>query len=389
MTETATAFTRRKDSREAGRDLALQAMQAFAGEPPDALVVFASSRYDYATLLGAIQETAQPRVLVGCSSAGEFTRRDAGEGAASAVALRSDTIAFSASLGRGLRQDFRQAAAEAVASFSGLRTEAYPWRAALVLLDPLSGHGEELVQELTLLTGARYQFFGGGAGDDGKFEATHVFCGTEAATDAVVALEILSKKPIGIGSAHGWQPASTPMRVTASQGLRLHSLNAIPAVDVYEDFADSARQMFEREQPLPFFLHHIIGVHTREGDYRLRVPLLTHADGSITCAAEVPCSSTVSVMKASTSSAAEAAQRATREALHNLHGATPKAALFFDCVATRLRMGKDFGMELDVLREELRDTHFAGFNTYGQIVRKEGQFGGFHNCTAVVCVLSD
>jgi len=30
---------------------------------------------------------------------------------------------------------------------------------------------------------------------------------------------------------------------------------------------------------------------------------------------------------------------------------------------------------------------FVGCNTYGQIARAEGQFGGFHNCTAVVCVL--
>jgi hypothetical protein len=31
----------------------------------------------------------------------------------------------------------------------------------------------------------------------------------------------------------------------------------------------------------------------------------------------------------------------------------------------------------------------AGFNSYGQIVRAEGQFSGFHNCTAVVCVFPD
>ena len=30
---------------------------------------------------------------------------------------------------------------------------------------------------------------------------------------------------------------------------------------------------------------------------------------------------------------------------------------------------------------------YVGCNTHGQIARAEGQFGGFHNCTAVVCVL--
>jgi hypothetical protein len=61
--------------------------------------------------------------------------------------------------------------------------------------------------------------------------------------------------------------------------------------------------------------------------------------------------------------------------------------LFFDCVATRLRMGTDFGFELQSVANLLGDAQLVGCNTYGQIARAEGQFGGFHNCTAVVMVL--
>ena len=85
-----------------------------------------------------------------------------------------------------------------------------------------------------LLTAGRYQIFGGGAGDDAKFSRTHVFYGIEAVSDSAVALEILSHKPLGIGVSHGWQPASPPMRVTAADGMRLISLNAAPAVEVFE-----------------------------------------------------------------------------------------------------------------------------------------------------------
>jgi hypothetical protein len=63
--------------------------------------------------------------------------------------------------------------------------------------------------------------------------------------------------------------------------------------------------------------------------------------------------------------------------------------LFFDCVATRLRLGQEFGAELDAVRTALGDAPFVGFNSYGQIVRSDGQFSGFHNCTAVVLVLPD
>jgi len=65
------------------------------------------------------------------------------------------------------------------------------------------------------------------------------------------------------------------------------------------------------------------------------------------------------------------------------------AALFFDCVATRLRLGKEFGMELESLAAELGAVPYAGFTTYGQIARAEGQFSGFHNCTAVVRIIPE
>jgi hypothetical protein len=43
----------------------------------------------------------------------------------------------------------------------------------------------------------------------------------------------------------------------------------------------------------------------------------------------------------------------------------------------------------DAVQCALGEAAFVGFNSYGQIVRSEGQFSGFHNCTAVVLVLPD
>jgi hypothetical protein len=56
-------------------------------------------------------------------------------------------------------------------------------------------------------------------------------------------------------------------------------------------------------------------------------------------------------------------------------------------VATRLRMGDVFGFEVDSVARALDGAKLVGCNTYGQIARSAGQFGGFHNCTAVVMVL--
>ena len=388
MTQVAVAFSSAQDSADAGRELGAQIRSTLSERAPDALILFASSRYDYRALLEALHSGCHPRLVVGCSSAGEFTSADSGAGGCSALALCSDSIKFSASIGRGVRNDHRTAVAEVVRGFTNDTRERS--RTALVFADPLSGYGEAMIQQLTLLTDGRYQFAGGGAGDDGKFEQTHVFYGRDAVPDALVALEMLYDEPIAISAAHGWRVDSAPMRVTEANGLSLRSLNAVPAADVYSDYADERARTFDRTRPLPFFLHHVLGVDAGVGPPRLRVPLGIEPNGAIRCAAEVPAGATVSIMQASVQSATEAAQRATQAALQQFNGARPSVALFFDCVATRLRMGEQFALELSALHEALpANVPFVGFNTYGQIVRAHGQFNGFHNCTAVVCLLPD
>lgn len=229
------------------------------------------------------------------------------------------------------------------------------------MTDALAGNADDLVEQMTLATSGKYQFAGGGAGDDAKFSRTHVFLGTRAYTDAIVALEILSEKPLGIGVGHGWSPASRALRVTEATGPRVVSLNGVPAIEAFEEHAKMTEQQFDRATPLPFFLHNILGMDTGNG-YRLRVPLVVNDDGSITCAAEIPTGARVHIMATTASSAVAAASRATASAVRALQGATPGAALFFDCVATRLRMGDAFGFELDSVAQMLGGANLVGFS---------------------------
>lgn len=388
MTETTTAITSQRDSAEAGRELGNLIRDTFKGAAPDAVIVFASAQHDYTQLLSALSARCGNAVIVGSSSAGEFSSLSRGEGQVSALALRSQSMKFALGVGRNLSRDPAAAALQAVSSFEGLGEHPLPYRAALVMTDALAGHTDAVVEQLTLATGGNYAFFGGGAGDDGRFHQTHVFAGTEAVTDAVVALEMQSMQPIGVGVSHGWVPAGEGLRVTESDGVRVIGLNGMPALSAFEDHARATGQTFDRADPLPYFLHNIIGIKGASG-YRLRVPLGVNDDGSISCAAAVPQGSIVHIMKTSQASAVLAAEQATRAALEALGGRRPAAALVFDCVATRLRLGKAFDEELKACAALLEPAQFVGCNTYGQIARAEGQFGGFHNCTAVVCVLPE
>ncbi|MDB4964928.1 MAG: hypothetical protein JWN44_617 [Myxococcales bacterium] len=388
MTESAVVYTNAASSGEAAASLCKKLADALPGAPADVLVLFASPTYDQQALLKALKTRCQPKILVGASSAGEFTHETRGAGLACALALRSSDLHFSAAIARDLSKDPVAAGRNLAAGFRGLTDRGYAYRSALVMTDALAGHADELVDQLTVATSGQYQFFGGGAGDDAQFRRTNVFFDDEAVTDAAVALEILSNKPIGVGVGHGWEPIGPAMRVTEIDGKRLVSLNGMPAVEAFERHAAETSQTLDREAPIPFFLHNILGIDTGSG-HRLRVPLAINDDGSVLCASELPIGATVHVMRTTERSAVDAAARATSAAMQGLKGNKPQVALFFDCVATRLRMGDAFGFELKALAEQLGDAEFVGCNTHGQIARAEGQFGGFHNCTAVVCVLPE
>ncbi len=385
-TQSVVVHTAAADSRAAGRSLGEQISVALGGEAPDAVILFVSPKYDAAALVECVRQSCSAAVIVGCSSAGEFTSETHGEGRTSAIAIRSSSLRFAVGIGHGINSDRRHAAAEMVRGFRCGKEGSDEYCSALILTDALAGHADELIEELTLTTGGSHQFFGGGAGDDANFHRTRVFAGEEIASDAAVALEIISEKPIGIGVRHGWTPATAPMRVTESRGATLVSLNASPVLDVFHEHAKETNQTFDEKDPMPFFLHNILGIETGDG-YKLRVPLAINEDGSIVCAAEIPNGAAICLMSTDAASACEAAANATRAAVEQLHGHQPGVAIFFDCVATRLRMGREFGNELAALREVLGETQFAGCNTYGQVARTTGQFNGFHNCTAVVCVL--
>jgi hypothetical protein len=388
MTRTAAAFTDHLDSTDAGLHLAEQIAAGLGGERPDAVVVFAAARHDHGALLRALAGACDPGVMVGASSAGEFTGDRRGEGSACALAIRSAHMRFAAGIGTGVGASAEAAAAQIVDGFAGPRGGDFPYRAALVLTDALAGHCDELFDQLTIATSGGYQFAGGGAGDDALFQRTHVFHGTTVATDAAVALEVLSTRPLGIGVQHGWSPAGDALRVTEVDGARLISLDGFPAVEAFEQHAARTGQTLDRAAPLPFLLHNVLGIDTPDG-HRLRVPLAIGEDGSILCAAAIPAGARLHIMRTSSTSACEAATEASRRAVQALGGARPAAALFFDCVATRLRMGDVFGSELEAARTALGGLDLVGCNTYGQIARADGQFSGFHNCTAVVFAFPD
>ncbi|HEV2293590.1 MAG TPA: FIST N-terminal domain-containing protein [Tepidisphaeraceae bacterium] len=156
LTESSVVWTGVEDSGAAGKDLGRQIREQLGGNAPDAVILFVSPRYDPAKLLNAIKDACMPKAMMGCSSAGEFTSDSQGVGHASAIAIRSSEMKFACAMGRGLHKDRASVAQEIVGSFKGVGTSGPAYKSALILTDALAGHADELIEQLTVLTGGNY-----------------------------------------------------------------------------------------------------------------------------------------------------------------------------------------------------------------------------------------
>lgn len=388
MTKSAIAFSDNPATPSAFHELTDQINEKMNGYVPDVIILFASPVYNYSDMLKGLKAAFSNTILVGSSSAGEFTSKKNGSNSVSTVAIYSDEISFSLGFASGIQSSREAVADQLVQSLKGIEDYTYRYHTALIFADALSGYTDELVELLTEKTTGIYQFFGGGAGDNANFKNTYVFYNDVAVKDAAVMLEILSNKPMGIGISHGWQPGSEKMKVTEADGLRLISLNATPAAEVFESFAKKSNQVYDPENPIPFFLNNVLGFEVA-GSYKLRCPLAVLEDGSVMLASDIPVGASVYFMNSDVNATKDAAVLATQSALNSLENNTPSVALFFDCVATRLRLGNEFPFELDKVQEVLKETNYIGCNTYGQVARVTGQFSGFQNCNAVVCIIPE
>ena len=157
MTEAAIAIVWDDSATDAGKKLGLEIRSKLKGRSPHAVLVFASSRYNYDELLTALNAECTPEYLVGCSSAGEFTKEKQKEGAVCAVGLWSDKLKFAAGLGTNLRRSQASAAEEMVATFKGLHSHDFKHHTAIVMSDALAGYTDDFIQELMLKTGGKYQ----------------------------------------------------------------------------------------------------------------------------------------------------------------------------------------------------------------------------------------
>ena len=210
----------------------------------------------------------------------------------------------------------------------------------------------------------------------------------EVLTGSVVAAAIGSDAPFGIGVEHGWRRVGEPMVVTASEGVRVLTLDDEPALDVYlRRLGAPAAAGTDAAAFTQFALTHPLGISRRSTEEVRMVAEADFTERALVCIARVPQGGLAWIMEGDGDSVLAATNAACTSALSGLAGRLPLGLFAFDCIARRGVLG-DAGIKQEVnrLSEHAGSAPVGGFYTYGEIARNSA-VGGFHNQTLVVLAI--
>ena len=357
-------------------------------EPARLALVFASPAHDLGAILATLARRLPETVCLGATTAGEFTERRVAKRAISAIAVSGD-FHVHAALGTDLAADPAKTVASVVEKTSQ-RHPSHPHRTAILLLDPLSGRGEEATLLTAAVLGPDVPLVGGAAGDDLAMTKASVGVGAELGSDALALAILHTREPLGVGVLHGHAPISRPLTVTRAKDNTVFEIDGRPAWDVWVEHTGArAREAgidpakLRDEDVSSYLLRFEAGLSTGS-EYKIRAPLSKGADGSLSFACGIPSGAEIVITESEPKRQVQSALGAARRAREALGGAPTAGAIVFDCICRNLILGEEFREAVTGMSRELGDAPLAGFETYGEIAMAQGDFSGFHNTTTVV-----
>jgi methyl-accepting chemotaxis protein len=398
-TTLATGLSKGKNGAAAAKKAVLRAKEKLGSSRVDLSMVYSSSEYDHREVVDVVREATNNAPLIGASTAGEFTEEKVERGSVAVGLLSSDDIKIFTALAEGVKEDPEAAIKEVLAELHD-NVEGYPYLTAILLVDGLSGVGEEITLLASYLFDKELRIVGGMAGDDFKMEKTFVFSDDKVCTNAVSACLLASKMPLFTGIKHGHIPLSRALKVTRAEGNVLYEINNKPAWAIWkEETAGAARKKGIDVEKLKtpsdigrFFANYILGLATeKEGEYKIRWPASINEDGSLNFTCGVVEGSVFRIMDGSNLenqiNAAEKATRLARQSAENAGYSDFAGILVFECAVRQLMLGDRFSEAVDCFKKVLPGVPMLGWETYGEIRLDPGQFSGFHGTTTVVLLL--
>lgn len=340
---------------------------AVGGQDRELVIFFCSSEYDLDVLAQEMRELFSGVQVVGCTTSGEIgpmgCNRHSLAGASfpsgsfvAVSALIGNLTHFGASLGDACVQEMLR---ELEGRAPGFATEQ---SFAFLMVDGLAMREEQLTHALQGALG-KIPLLGGSAGDDLKFERTHVYRDGAFHFDSAILLLCHTALPFTLFKTQHFVPSDVRMVVTGAEpGKRLvHEINGLPAA---REYARLAGVDVHDLDPMRFAAYPVV-VRIGGMDF-VRSIQKANPDGSLTfyCAIDEG----LVLRLARGENLVNDLERVFDSVRKEI--GPPQAVLGCDCILRKIEIGKE---ELDHSVEALyRRNRMVGFNSYGE------QFLGIH-----------
>jgi hypothetical protein len=360
--------------------LARQLATLRSGEfAPTLAIVFASVTHDLAEVARIFREAGID--VFGASSSGEIVGGGAGdvirEGSIVALLVDLDHSAYGIRL---VDQDGRTSYDLGVAAGRWARA-TFDRGPMVVLAAGLTTDGEQIVRGLQSEMGPDAPIFGGFAGDDWKLIRTFVFTGRKLSSEGILVLAFDGDRVTldGVASS-GWVAVGAEKTVTKAEGNIVHTIDGVPALDVYKDYLGLTNDtdLIIPEYPLQI---------QRDGYSVLRAALMALPETrSLVFAGTVPEGAKV---RFSCSPGATITDQALNE-IRAFHHRVPDAdaLLLFSCKARHFALGPLAEDEVGPM-QRLWNVPMVGFYTYGEFGKNAAGATDFHNETCVLVALKE
>ncbi len=389
MIQASSGVSRHKDSLQAGREAAGEALRHLS-RPADILWVFSTISHNQQQLLDGVASVAGSIPLVGCSTDGEISSSGLSTDSAVVMAMRSDVIRFHTACVSQLSGGSFDAGADLGRIFSKRNCRYFQ-----IFSDGLTGNAVKIIEGIKSVLGDEILIAGGTAGDGGRFVRTFQYQDGRAVTDSITAVAFEGDFCLGTGIGCGWFPVGTAKKVTRSEANILYELDGHPALPVYEKFLGRYASQLPAvgvEYPLGLLGSREDG---EEGDnFICRATMgVDHEKQFIRFAGDIPEGSMVKMTMGNENDLLKAAGKAAHDALADLRRQGPavqaRALFLYSCMARRIVLGSRTAEEIAEIRKITgEDIPIIGFYTYGEYAPAgKRRLSNFHNETMTISVI--
>lgn len=362
-------FSQKEDIFEAGEKACLEAKLNLGAESAKLAIVFSSIEFASQKLLEGVLSIMPEVNIIGASGAGIITAKGTERKGVAVMLIESDEISFITGLEQNINSSGSLASGERLAE-SCLEKLFDTQRNMFILLSCSDiNNPTDLVSGLKNRFGMSFPIFGGFATDNFCFKKSFVYFNTGVYNNAAVGLLVCSRVlHFGKGAKHGWKPIGRTHEVTASSENNIQQIDNLPALKVYEDYFDKAKEELLHTPLSQITIFYPLGIYLEaEREYILRNVLRLENDGSLTCQADVPNNSQIKLMMGTKDACLSASMQSFWEATDQVRDKKILFCLIFDSLSRLKLLGRTIDKELAFAKDQISEVPIIGLFTFAEV----------------------